>query len=353
MRLFLVYYSSISDLVRVNRMKHFIAVTMVVIILTVLVGLGLNNTGLLPDVASLQGLFVDQLFHFHFWMIAFLFALIVGFMLYSIIFFRRKKGDEEDAEHIEGNNALEVTWTVVPLVTVLGVAVLGANTLAKVTAIDPQALNVKVTGQQWSWRFEYPDTGVVSDVLVLPLGQQALLEMESADVLHSFWVPEFRVKQDLLPGSTTEIRITPTELGNYKVRCAEVCGLKHTYMLADVRVVSPDEFETWLAAEAAVADDPVARGQKVYEQYGCKACHSIDGSPLVGPSFLNAYGHTVELEDGSTIQADDDYLYNSIVDPNSQIVAGYAPAMPQNFADQLSDDQIADVIAFIKSLSEK
>ncbi|MFN2150637.1 MAG: cytochrome c oxidase subunit II transmembrane domain-containing protein, partial [Anaerolineales bacterium] len=126
-------------------MKHFIAVTMVVIILTVLVGLGLNNTGLLPDVASLQGLFVDQLFHFHFWMIAFLFALIVGFMLYSIIFFRRKKGDEEDAEHIEGNNALEVTWTVVPLVTVLGVAVLGANTLAKVTAIDPQALNVKVT----------------------------------------------------------------------------------------------------------------------------------------------------------------------------------------------------------------
>jgi cytochrome c oxidase subunit 2 len=194
---------------------------------------------------------------------------------------------------------------------------------------------------------------VVSDVLVLPLGQQALLEMESADVLHSFWVPEFRVKQDLLPGSTTEIRITPTELGNYKVRCAEVCGLKHTYMLADVRVVSPDEFETWLAAEAAVADDPVARGQKVYEQYGCKACHSIDGSPLVGPSFLNAYGHTVELEDGSTIQADDDYLYNSIVDPNSQIVAGYAPAMPQNFADQLSDDQIADVIAFIKSLSEK
>jgi cytochrome c oxidase subunit 2 len=334
-------------------MKHFIAVTVVVIILTVLVGLGLNNADLFPELASLQGQFIDQLFQVHFWLIAFLFALIVGFMLYSVVVFRRKDGDESDAPHIEGNNALEVTWTVVPLVTVLGVAVLGANTLAKVTAIDPQAMEVKVTGQQWSWRFEYPDTGVVSEVLILPQGQQALLVMESVDVLHSFWVPEFRVKQDLMPGSTTEVRITPTELGNYTVRCAEVCGLQHTYMLADVRVVPKAEFETWLAAEATVADDPVARGQKVYEQYGCKACHTLDGSPLVGPSFLDAYGRTVDLEDGFTVLADDTYFHNSIVDPNSQIVAGFAPAMPQNFADQLSDEQIADVIEFIKSLNEK
>ena len=333
-------------------MKHFIAVAVVVIILTVVVGLGLSNAGLLPKVASLQGQFIDQLFHFHFWVIAFLFALIVGFMLYSIIFFRRKAGDEEDAEHIEGNNALEVTWTVVPLITVVGVAVLGANTLAKVTAIDPQALEVKVVGQQWSWRFEYPDTGVVSDVLVLPQGQQALLVMESVDVLHSFWVPEFRVKQDLMPGSTTEVRITPTELGDYVVRCAEVCGLQHTYMLADVQVVSEADFNTWLAAEASIADDPVARGQKVYESYGCQACHSLDGSDGVGPTFLGAYGRTVTLADGTTVVADETYLYESIVDPNKQIVEGFAPAMPQNFADQLTDEQIADLIEFIRSLGD-
>jgi len=281
-----------------------------------------------------------------------LFALIAGFMLYSIVVFRRKDGDESDAEHVEGNNALEVTWTIVPLITVVGVAVLGANTLAKVTAIDPQALEIKVIGQQWSWRFEYPDTGVVSDVLVLPQGQQALLLMESVDVLHSFWVPEFRVKQDLMPGSTTEVRITPTELGDYTVRCAEVCGLQHTYMLADVQVVTAAEFDTWLIAESAIADDPVARGQKVYEQYGCQACHTLDGSELVGPSFLNVYGRTVELEDGSTVIADDTYIYNSIVDPNSQIVAGYVPAMPQNFADQLTDEQLTDLIEFMKSLSD-
>ncbi|HBY08525.1 MAG TPA: cytochrome c oxidase subunit II [Chloroflexi bacterium] len=335
------------------RMKHFIGVAVLVVILTALVGLALNTLGLLPDVASLQGQYIDGLFQVHTWIIAFLFALIVGFMLYSIIVFRRKEGDESDAEHIEGNNALEITWTVVPLITVLSVAVLGANTLSKVTAVDPGAMEVKVIGQQWAWRFEYPEAGVVSDVLYLPKGQQALLEMESMDVLHSFWVPEFRVKQDLMPGSTTELRITPTEIGDYTVRCAEVCGLQHTYMLADVKVVSEGDFNTWLSAEAAIADDPVARGQKVYESYGCKACHTIDGSPLVGPSFLGAFGRTVELADGTTVLADADYFYNSIINPTSQIVAGFPPAMPQNFADQLSDQQIKDVIDFIMSLSDK
>jgi cytochrome c oxidase subunit 2 len=335
-------------------MKHFFAVAVVVMILTALVGIGLSNPALFPDLASLQGKFIDELFQLHFWIIAFLFALIVGFMLYSIIVFRRKDGDESDAEHIEGNNALEVTWTVVPLITVVGVAVLGANTLGKVTAIDPQALEVRVIGQQWSWRFEYPDTGVVSDVLVLPHGEQALLTMESVDVLHSFWVPEFRVKQDLMPGSTTEVRITPTELGEYTVRCAEVCGLQHTYMLADVRVVPDNEFDTWLAAEAAVADDPVARGQKVYEQYGCQACHTLDGSELVGPTFLGAYGRQAEFEDGTTALADEAYMYESVIHPNLKIVKGFPPnVMPQNYADQISDEQIGDLIEYMKSLSDR
>jgi cytochrome c oxidase subunit 2 len=333
-------------------MKHLVGVMIVVIVLTILVGVALNTIGLLPDLASLQGQFIDELFQVHSWIIAFLFALIMGFMIYSVIAFRRKDGDESDAAHIEGNNKLEVTWTVIPLVTVLGVAALGANTLSKVTAIDPQAIEVKVVGQQWSWRFEYPDAGVVSDVLMLPEDRQALLLMESTDVIHSFWVPEFRVKQDLVPGITTETRITPTELGDYTVRCAEVCGLQHTYMLADVKVVSKDEFEAWLATEAAIADDPVARGQKVYQQYGCQACHSIDGSEGVGPTFLNAYGRTVVLEDGTSVLADDAYFYESIVNPNTQIVEGFAPAMPQNFADQLSDEQIGDLIEYIKSLGD-
>lgn len=333
-------------------MKHFVGVTVVVIILTILVGVVLNTLGLLPELASLQGGYIDSLFQMHSWIIAFLFALIAGFMLYSIVVFRRKDGDETDAPFIEGNNKLEITWTVIPLLTVLSVAAIGANTLSKVTALDPQALKINVVGQQWSWRFEYPDAGVVSDVLMLPEDQQALLLMESTDVLHSFWVPEFRVKQDLVPGITTEVRITPTELGDYKVLCAEVCGLQHTYMYADVRVVPESEFDAWLAAESMVADDPEARGQRIYEQYGCQACHSLDGSELVGPSFLGIYNEEVILEDGTTVVAEETYLYNSIVDPNSQIVEGYAPAMPQNYAEQLSEEQIQDLIEFIKSLSD-
>jgi cytochrome c oxidase subunit 2 len=334
-------------------MKHFVGVTILVIILTVLVGTLLNTLGLLPDLASLQGKYIDDLFQVHAWIIAFLFALIMGFLIYSVVAFRRKDGDETDAAHIEGNNKLEVTWTVIPLIMVLGVAALGANTLSNVTALDPQALEIKVVGQQWSWRFEYPEAGVVSDELILPKDQQALLLMESTDVIHSFWVPEFRVKQDLVPGAITEVRINPTELGDFKLRCAEVCGLNHTYMLADVKVVSQDEFNTWLAAEAVVADDPVARGQKVYEQYGCRACHTLDGSELIGPTFLGAYGRQVEFDDGSTTTADDEYMYESIVDPNARIVAGFPPnVMPQTYSEQISDEQIRDLIEFIKSLSE-
>ena len=334
-------------------MKHFVGVAVVVIILTALTGIALNTLGLLPDLASLQGVYIDNLFQVHSWIIAFLFALIMGFMLYSVIVFRRKDGDESDATHIEGNNKLEITWTVIPLIVVLAVAAMGANTLSKVTALDPQALEVRVVGQQWSWRFEYPETGVVSDVLMLPEDRQALLLMESTDVIHSFWVPEFRVKQDLVPGITTEVRITPTELGDYTVRCAEVCGLQHTYMLADVKVVPEAEFNTWLSAEAAIADDPVARGQKVYESYGCKACHTLDGSDLVGPSFLGVFGRQAEFEDGTSALADETYIYNSVVDPNLQVVKGYpANVMPQTYADQISDEQIQDYIEFMKSLSD-
>lgn len=334
-------------------MKHFIGVTLLVLVLTALVGLGLSAAQLLPQVASLQGEFIDSLFQFHIWAIAFLFSLIGGFMLYSIFFFRRKAGDESDGPHVEGNDALEITWTVLPLIAVVGVAVLGADVLAKVTAMDPQALEVKVIGQQWSWRFEYPDYGIVSDELVLPVDQQVLLVMESVDVLHSFWVPEFRVKQDLMPGSETELRITPTEIGTYTVRCAEVCGLQHAYMLANVAVMSRDNFDEWVGEKAIVSEDPVERGEEYYLQYGCQACHSLDGSAIVGPSFLDAYGRTVQFEDGSTALADEEYFYQSIVNPNFQIVSGYpANAMPQNFGETLTEQQIVDIIEFIKSLSD-
>lgn len=232
-------------------------------------------------------------------------------------------------------------------------------------------MTVNVTGKQWIWNFSYPEQdNIGSGELVLPVGRTAVLKMNAEDVIHSFWVPEFRVKQDLVPGRETTLRITPTEPGNYRLRCAEICGLNHTLMEADVRVVSAEEFQAWVeeksAAPAFAEMTPEERGAfwASAEGFGCVACHSQDGSPGVGPTWQGLYSHEVELADGSTVTADDAYITAAIQDPNSQVVSGFNPnIMPQNYRDQFATreqevesaeaidlDITADLIAFIKTL---
>jgi cytochrome c oxidase subunit 2 len=334
-------------------MKHFVVAAILVVIVTALLIAGLDRVQILPIQASLQANSIDSLFNLEFKVIAFLFSLIVVFMVYSIIFFRRKKGDDSDAAHIEGNRNLEVIWTLAPLATVLFFAYLGGESLAETLRPDPQALEIDVTASQWSWRFEYPDTGIVSTELMLPADKQILLRLSSTDVIHSFWVPEFRVKQDALPGGqdfVRDLRITPTEIGNYKVRCAELCGLQHAYMLADVKVVSQSDFDQWVNEQTSVSDDPVVRGRQYAEQFGCLACHSTDGSTLVGPTWQGLFGHEVTMEDGSTVVADEAYLRESILNPGAKIVSGFQNIMPPNIAADMSDAQLADIIEYIKSL---
>lgn len=334
-----------------KNLLHGIGVTLVVAIFAAIGIFGLRNEWLLPIPAAVQAAPIDQLFSYHWILISALFALIFGIMVYSFIFFRRKPGDETDGPHIEGNNALEVTWTILPLITVLGFAVIGSQTLREVLLPDPDAMEVRVIGQQWAWRFEYPEFGVTSTELVLPINQQVLLRMESTDVLHSFWVPEFRIKQDLVPGQETQLRITPNKVGDYKVRCAEICGASHYAMLADVKVVGEREFINWTISKSELPEDPIARGQIYAEQYGCIACHSLDGTRIIGPTWQGAYLSEVPLENGSTVIADDTYLYESIVNPLAKIHAGYpANQMPLNFSETLREDQINDIIEFIKSL---
>jgi cytochrome c oxidase subunit 2 len=211
---------------------------------------------------------------------------------------------------------------------------------------------------------------------VLPVDRTIVLEMESEDVLHSFWVPEFRVKQDLVPGQTTTLRITPTKLGDYKVRCAEICGTSHTNMLADVRVVSTAGFNSWaeerLQAPVYADMTPEERGAIWYAeppggQYAaCSGCHSLDGTPLAGPTWQGIYGRQEPLDDGTTVTADEEYIRNSILDPNAQIVTGFQPnVMPQNFSDIFAGieaeilategveiDMIDDLIAYMQTLEE-
>jgi cytochrome c oxidase subunit 2 len=338
---------------RRNNMKHLVTAGILVIIVTALLILGLGYARLLPVAASLQAVPIDWMFDLEFKVIAFLFALIVVFMVYSIVVFRRKPGDTTDARHIEGNTRLEVTWTVIPLITVLAFSVLGARTLAETQAIGDSVMEVKVIGSQWSWRFEYPNEGIVSNELRLPVGEQALLHISSTDVIHSFWVPEFRVKQDALPGGDSmirDLRVTPTRIGEYKVRCAEMCGLQHAYMEAPVIVQSDADFQAWVASETGLSANPAERGQKWYTTYGCNACHSIDGKEGVGPTWKGLYGKQVTFTDGSTATADDAYLFESIRNPAAKIVQGFQPIMPANIAEKMTDDQVRDVIEFIKTL---
>lgn len=238
--------------------RHFIIAAALIAISTVLLFLLLKAALPLPLQGSTEALIIDGLIDWHLALIAFLFSLIVVFMLYAIVVFRKRDGDESEGEHFEGNTVLEIVWTVLPLVFVVVFAFYGINALAQVTQSEPNELEVTAVGIQWSWRFEYPN-GIISPELVLPVNQRANVTLHSQDVLHSFWVPEMRVKQDLVPGQDTHIRFTPIATGDFKVRCAELCGRSHYSMESPVRIVSPEEYEQWTADQLAVQGIEVAQ----------------------------------------------------------------------------------------------
>lgn len=336
-------------------MRHFVIVAILILALAVLVYFGLIAADLMPVQASAQSLSIDWLWNLELITISFLFALIVVPLFYSLIVFRRKKGETGDGEHMEGNTTLEITWTVVPLFIVLVFAYLGAYSLGETRRLNPGAMEIVVTAQQFSFSFEYPELGFVSDDLYLPVDKQVVLKMTSRDVIHSFWVPEFRIKQDIVPGRVTEYRITPTLLTGdqpFKILCAELCGASHAYMLSNVYVVTQEDFDMWAADRqeeaSAAAQTPEGRGQVLSVQNGCLGCHTVDGSAGTGPTWFNLYGKQEPLADGTTVIVDDAYIHESIVDPQAKIVAGFeAVFMP---AYDFTDEQMADIIAYIKTL---
>lgn len=334
-------------------LKHFLIVSVLIAIVTVGVSYLLANLPLLPISASEQAGPIDTLFAMHFRVISFLFALIVVFMLYSLVVFRRRGGETGEGDHFEGHTGLEIFWTIVPLVIVLYFSYIGAQSLDETMRVDPEALEVNVTAFQWSWSFEYPEYGITSSALYLPKDRQALLKLTSLDVIHSFWVPEFRVKQDAIPGENfvRELRVTPTMVGEYTVRCAELCGGAHAYMNSPVIVVEQAEFDAWIAEQqgADQGGDAVARGEQLATEKGCISCHSIDGTTMVGPTWQGLAGHEVTLADGTTVTADAEYLRNAIVDPNAQVVQGFQPVMP-SYENVLTEEEIEALIAYIQSL---
>ncbi|MFZ6030067.1 MAG: cytochrome c oxidase subunit II [Chloroflexota bacterium] len=333
-------------------LKHAFGAAIFIVALTALAWYVLDTRFLLPVQAAEQARTIDWLFNLQFKLMAVMFGLIAGLMLYSIIFFRRRQGDTTEGLYTTGNTPLELAWTAIPLAIVIGLALIGAQNLAETQRIDPRALEVKVTAMQWSWRFEYPAYGIVTDQLILPRNQQIVFKLNATDVIHSFWVPEWRVKQDAVPGIEQILRVTPTEIGEFQLVCAEICGAQHANMVSTVKVVSQEAFKDWVAQQLTgeVAEDPAVRGEQILRTNGCIACHSLDGTPLVGPTFQGAYGRQETLEDGSTVTVDDAYILESIRQPAKDVVQGYPPIMQPYGDDVISDAQVGDIIEYIKTL---
>lgn len=338
-------------------MKHFVVVGILVILVSVSLYVGLDNAHLLPEAASAQATPIDWLWNLQLIAMSFLFSLIFVPMTYSLIVFRRRKGDTSDGEHIEGNTTLELLWSSIPLAVVVIFSVIGAGNLSDTVRRNPSAMVVRVTGIQWSWSFEYPpdpETGVsvVTDELHLPVGKPVLLQMTSTDVIHSFWVPEFRVKQDLVPGRITQLSITPTKEGDFVVRCAELCGTSHAYMQKPVVISSQADFDAWYAEQleisAELAATPEGMGQLLVSQNGCSACHSIDGSPGIGPTWFGLFGSVVELAEGTTVIADEAFIIESISQPQAKIVKGFENQLMVQYT--FTEEELAALVAYIKTL---
>ncbi len=281
---------------------------------------------------------------------------IVGSMLLFAIRYRRSNVDPDQTPRIEGNTFIEIIWTVVPTLICIYLGYYGVVTYSEMRKEEKNPLEINVWGQKWKWDFEYKNGKKTVNEFVVPVGQQVKLVMKSRDVLHSFFVPAMRAKRDVVPGTYNALYFKPIKTGTYQTFCAEYCGLDHSKMLAKLHVVSQAEYERWFddrSEEIALARmSPAEQGEKLYVQKGCNACHSMDGSRLVGPSFLNLYGKKERSAEGAEIKVDENYLQESILDSNKVIVEGYPPNMMPAFEGQVNEKELDALIAFIKSVDD-
>lgn len=304
----------------------------------------------LPEAASTMASEVDSLFNFVNAVSAILLIGVVAAMLWFIYRYRRQDPAERPAP-VKESKLLEISWIVIPTILVLLVFNWGFKSFIKQKTVPPDAYDIRVQARQWSWVFEYPN-GVTSDTLYVPEGEPVKTTMSSSNVIHSFFVPAFRVKQDVLPNRYTSVWFEATKKGTYDLFCTEYCGRDHSEMDAAVKVVSRERFDQWLEEAATPKDIPLPKlGEKLYSQQGCQGCHSLDGSDMVGPTWKNLYGKTGhEMSDGSTVTADENYLRTSILNASDKVVQGYQNVMP-SYAN-LSEKEVAGLVAFIKQQSD-
>jgi cytochrome c oxidase subunit 2 len=308
----------------------------------------LVNVPLFPDRASTVAGEVDTLFFFLVGITVLFAGLIFLSVLYFAIRYRRRPKDGAPPPPPHALK-LEIIWTAVPLFIVMVIFVWGTSLYFKLATPPPEALEITGVGKQWMWKFQHPSGQREINALHVPIGRPVRLTMTSEDVIHSFYVPAFRVKSDVVPGRYTQAWFQATQVGTYHLFCAEYCGTKHAEMGGWVHVMEPADYQTWLSGEAT-AETPVESGKRLFTQLGCVTCHRQDAIAR-GPSLLGVYGRTVAFTSGRTQLADEGYLRESILKPNTEIVSGYQKIMP-TYAGLISEEGLMQLIAYIKSLGE-
>lgn len=300
---------------------------------------------------------VDAAFIFIAAICAFFFLVTQGLLIYFAVKYRRKKGEAEtETPYITKNRTLEIIWVVVPSVLLLAIFAYGYVVFINLRTPIAGAEEVNVIARQWQWTFKYPDGQEAVNELRVPVGKPVKLVMTSKDVIHGFFVPAYRQKQDVLPGRYTYLWLLPERAGTFDIFCSQYCGTGHSLMRGKLIAMLPADYSAWEEAEEAKARAKAKmtlalpeKGEELVEKSGCLGCHSTDGTTKIGPTWKGLFGKRELLANGATVTVDDNFIKEKIYDPGAAPVKGFPPVMP-TFKGQLSDDDVTAIIAYIKTL---
>lgn len=302
---------------------------------------------LFPEAASAQAPQIDALY----WFITIISAVMTLLIFAAIVYFAWKynRRVHPHPTQIEGSNTLEITWSVIPFLVMLAMFAWGAQLFFAAQTPPKDAMEIFVTGKQWMWKIQYPDGNREINEMHVPVNQPVKLTMASEDVIHSFGIPAFRVRHDVVPGRYNSLWFTATKPGRYRFYCTEYCGNLHANMNGWVDVMEQRAYANWVSgggSQGTLAE----QGEKLFQQFGCSTCHLLDQQGRC-PMLRGLYNKPVQLSDGRTVLADDAYLRESILDPNAKIVAGFQPNVMPIFKGQVTEENVIQLIGYIKSLS--
>lgn len=306
----------------------------------------------LPPQASTFANEMDKLYLL-LWSLTIAFCILVAIMVTTFAIRYRRGTKVDRSKPVHQHHGLELTWSIIPLLLGLGVFVWAAKLYATVySAPPPNAMEVFCVGKQWMWHFQHANGVRENNELHVPAGQPVKITAISQDVIHSFFVPAFRVKRDVVPGRYNQCWFTPTLPGKYHLFCAEYCGTQHSLMGGWVYVMKPEDFQTWLAKggprTVPVNQTMEQAGAQLYQDLACDNCHGAQSSER-GPSLYGLYGKQVKMAKGESVKADESFLRDKILNPYANLTAGYGPTMPA-YKGQMNEEQILQLIAYIKSL---